>query len=69
MSLFASAVSGLTTAMSGSRWYAVVLVVCLVLGMTYGGVYLLSRNPRVRRISTLLITWEASVEPEEPPPK
>lgn len=63
MSLLASAASGLSTALAGGHWWAVVLVVCLVLGSTYGMVYLLTKDPRVRRITTLLITVEA----EEPP--
>jgi len=45
------------------------LAVGVVLGSTYGAVYVLTRNPRVKRIRTFLITWEASVEPEELPPK
>jgi cell division protein FtsW (lipid II flippase) len=68
MSLLASAVSGLGTAMAGARWWAVLLVVVVVLGMTYGVVLWLADPRRSRRVSCFLITWEAPSEPEEPPP-
>jgi hypothetical protein len=60
--------SGLGAALAGAPWWAVVLVVAVVLGSTYGTVYALSRNPRVRRVSTFLLTVDTA-EPEEPPPK
>jgi cell division protein FtsW (lipid II flippase) len=60
--------TGLGTALAGATSWAVVLVVVVVLGSTYGMVYVLSRNPRVKRVSTFLMTVDTA-EPEEPPPK
>jgi hypothetical protein len=64
-----SAVSGLTTALAGAPWWAVLLVVLAVLGMTYGVVLWLAHPNRSRRVSCFLITWEAPSELEKPPPK
>jgi hypothetical protein len=63
-----SAGSGLGTAIAGAPWWAVLLAVGVVLGSTYGMVYVLSKNPRVKRISTFLMSVDTT-EPEEPPPK
>jgi cell division protein FtsW (lipid II flippase) len=60
--------SGLGAALAGAPWWAVVLVVAVVLGSTYGMVYVLSKNPRIKRVSTFLITVDTT-EPEELPPK
>jgi len=60
--------SSLGTVLAGARWWAVLLGVGIVLGSTYGMVYVLSRNPRVKRVTTFLITVDTG-EPEEPPPK
>jgi hypothetical protein len=59
--------SGLTY-LAGAPPWAVLLVIAVVLGSTYGMVYLLSKNPRVKRISTFLMSVEIA-GPEEPPPK
>jgi hypothetical protein len=58
--------SGLGAALAGAPWWAVVLVVVVVLGSTYGMVYALSRNPRIKRVSTFLMTVDTT-EPELPP--
>ena len=63
-----SAVSGLTTALAGAPWWAVLMVVLAVLGMTYGMVLWLANPKRSRHVSCFLITWEAPSEPEESPP-
>jgi hypothetical protein len=60
--------SGVGAALAGAPWWAVLLAVAVVLGSTYGMVYVLSKNPRVRRFRILFVSVEAS-EPEEPPPK
>jgi cell division protein FtsW (lipid II flippase) len=60
--------TGLGTALAGAPWWAVVLVVVVVIGSTYGVVLLAIRNPRVKRVTTFIITVDTS-EPEEPPPK
>ena len=60
--------SGLGTALAGAPWWAVLLVVGAVLGSTYGMVYVLSKNPRVKRVTTFLMTVDTT-EPEEPTPK
>jgi hypothetical protein len=64
----ASAGAGVSVRLVGAPWWAVVLVVLVVLVSTYGVVCWLMRNPRVKRVTTFLITVDTS-EPEEPPPK
>ena len=59
--------SSVSAALSRAPWWAVVLGAVAIVALTYGIVYVLSRNPRVTSITTFLITVEA--EPEEPPPK
>jgi cell division protein FtsW (lipid II flippase) len=60
--------SGLGAAMAGAPWWAVLLAVGAVLSSTYGMVYVLSKNPRVKRVTTFLMTVDTT-EPAEPPPK
>jgi cell division protein FtsW (lipid II flippase) len=64
-----SAVSGLTTALAGGPWWAVLVAVLAVLGMTYGMVLWLAHPKRSQHVSCFLITWEAPVGPEESPIK
>ena len=60
--------AGLGTAIAGAPWWAVLLSVGVALSSTYGMVYVLSKNPRITRISTFLMSVDTT-EPEEPPPK
>jgi hypothetical protein len=60
--------SGLGTALAGAPWWAVLLAVGAVIGSTYAMTLLAIRNPRVKRVSTFLMTVDTT-EPEEPPPK
>jgi hypothetical protein len=60
--------SGLGTALGGAPWWAVLLAVGAVIGSTYAMTLLAIRNPRVKRVSTFLMTVDTT-EPEEPPPK
>lgn len=62
-SALVSSTSGLGTALAGAHWWAVLLVVCIVLTLTYGVVCWLATHSKANRISTFLITWEG-----EPPP-
>jgi len=54
-----------------SGWWAVAVVVFVVMLVTYVVVCWLAANTRAGRISTFLITWEAPSErePEASPPK
>jgi cell division protein FtsW (lipid II flippase) len=67
-SVLASTGTGLTTALAGARWWAVLLVVLVVLGSTYGVVCWLATHSKANRITTFLITWEREPEPQPPPP-
>jgi hypothetical protein len=60
--------SGLGAALAGAPWWAVVLVVALVLGSTYGMMFVAIQDPKVRTASTFLMSVEKA-EPEEPPPQ
>jgi hypothetical protein len=53
-----------TTALAGAPWWGVLLVVVAGQGITYGVVCWLATHSDAKRIKTLLITWEASVEPQ-----
>ena len=66
-SVLASTGTGLTTALAGARWWAVLLVVLVVLGSTYGVVCWLATHSKAKRITTLLITWEREAEPLRAP--
>jgi hypothetical protein len=59
-----SSASGLGTALAGLHWWAVLLVVCIVLTLTDGVMCWLATHSKANRISTFLITWEG-----EPPSK
>jgi cell division protein FtsW (lipid II flippase) len=67
-SVLASTSTGLTTALAGARWWAVLLVVLVVLGSTYGAVCWLATHSKANRITTFLITWEREREPEPSKP-
>lgn len=63
-SVLAGTVSGLSIALAGARWWAVLIVVVVVLGSTYGVVCWLATHSKANRITTFLITWEREREPE-----
>jgi cell division protein FtsW (lipid II flippase) len=67
----AGAGSGIGPYLAGAPWWAVALVVFVVMLVTYSVVCWLAANTRAGRISTFLITWEAPSErePEASPPK
>jgi cell division protein FtsW (lipid II flippase) len=69
-SVVVGAASGMATALAGARWWAVLLMVAVILVSTHAAViWLVTNSPHPpRRVSTPFITWEA-LEPEEPPPK
>src|SRR6266511_5741993 len=55
---------GLGIALTGAPWWSVLLVVVAVQGISFGAVCWLAKHSGAKRIRTLLITWEASAEPE-----
>jgi hypothetical protein len=63
--------SGIGPYLAGAPWWAVALVIFVVMFVTYGVVCWLATNTRAGRISTILLTWEAlsEREPEAPPPR
>jgi cell division protein FtsW (lipid II flippase) len=66
-SVLVSSASGVSTALAGAHWWAVVLVVLVILGSTYGVVCWLATHSKASRITTFLITWEREPEPSKPP--
>jgi cell division protein FtsW (lipid II flippase) len=65
--VLASTATGLTTALAGARWWAVLLVVLVVLVLTYGVVCWLATHSEANRITTFLIMWERKPERSKPP--
>jgi cell division protein FtsW (lipid II flippase) len=63
----AGTASGLGAVLAGARWWAVLLVVLLVLCSTYGVVIWLATHSEASRITTFLITWERQSGPFKPP--
>jgi cell division protein FtsW (lipid II flippase) len=60
--------SGLSL-LAGAPWWAVLIVVAVVIVSSYVVVcWLLSKNPRIKRITTPFLTVDTG-EPEELPPK
>jgi cell division protein FtsW (lipid II flippase) len=62
-----SAGSGVSVALAGAPWWAVLTAVVAILFLTYGVVCWLATHSKASRITTFLITWEREPEPSEPP--